>query len=432
MASLTEPQLRDRRDRILDGVAVVSDLLMDGRPWRKVLPEVLAVLGRASGVSRVYYFAMMGASDGRRLVSQIAEWVNDGVEPQMDNPDLQGLDMVEAGFGRWLDLLEAGEPVFGDIADFPDSERPLLEAQDIHSLLVQPVAIGDVLGGLIGFDACDAPQTWSMLEVRTLRIAARLLGAAMQREHREREWRQTERMAALGRMAGSVAHDFNNLLTVVSASSQLARLGLDGGETARRSARSSLDTTDRAISQATALVRRLLDFGRGRGGHAELVAIPELLTEMHPLIEQAAGRSVRVEIRSVRNVRPVRVDPFQFRQVILNLAGNAKDAMADGGNLEIEVSMREGESGDGRAPIRGGRVVVTVHDDGTGIPASIRNQIFDPFFTTKPTEQGTGLGLATAYAYVRAAGGSIVLVDDGRSGTTFRIELPIAESSDDA
>lgn len=428
------PLARDRRDRILDGVTVATDLLMDDRPWREALPDVLGVLGRASVVSRVYFFDLHGRPEGQVLATQTAEWVGEGVEPQIDNPELQDLDMHEAGFGRWLELLRAGDPVVGNIADFPDSERPILEAQDIKSLLVQPVLAGEELVGLIGFDACESVHHWKTIEVRVLRIAARVLGAAMHRERREQAWRRTERMAALGRMASGVAHDFNNLLAVVSASSQLARIGLDGGESACRSARASLDTTDRAVDQAASLVRRLLEFGRGSRGTAEEIAIPEVLADMRPLIEQAAGPNTRVRIRSIPRVGVVRMDPFQFRQVILNLAGNARDAMPDGGTLDIEVSeIAAGASGSQGDGSRGctERVLVTVSDDGTGVPRSIRDRIFDPFFSTKPAEQGTGLGLATAYGSVTAAGGRLFLVDDDRKGTTFRIELPVAAGPDD-
>ncbi len=424
------PRLHDRRDRILEGVSVASDLLMDDRPWRAALPEFLDVLGRASAVSRVYFFDIEHQKDGRYLASQVSEWVSDGVEAQIDNLEMQDVDMEEAGFGRWMTCFSNGEPVFGDIADFPEAERPILESQDIKSILMQPVVAGDELVGLIGFDACDAPQHWTNIEVQVLRIASRVLGAAVYREHREQAWRQSERMAALGRMASGVAHDFNNLLAVVSASSQLARLGIDGGESAQRSARASLDTTDRAVDQAASLIRRMLEFGRGSIGATERILVPEQIMEMLPLIEQAAGPNTRVGIHDHSKVGIVRMDPFQFRQVILNLVGNARDAMPDGGDLEIEVfdipagSVDPGKGIAAEARCRGDRVVVTVRDDGTGIPTSICDRIFEPFFSTKSAEKGTGLGLSIAYGNVTTAGGRLLLVDDTRQGTTFRIELP--------
>jgi signal transduction histidine kinase len=443
MSSVPAQHREDRRDRILDGVAAAVDLLLEEDHWQQALPGVLRALGIATGVSRVYYFTLTREVGGAVLASQIAEWVAEGVEPQIDNPDLQRLDMHEAGFGRWLTLLEAGEPVHGDVAEFPEPEQPILQMQDIKSLVVQPVAAGRTLVGLIGFDACNETKSWSSIEVGVLRIAARTLGAGILRESREQAWRQSEQMAALGRMAAGVAHDFNNLLTVLSASLQLARLGLEGegGEVTRRSALSSLETSDRALTQATSLARRLLDFGRARGGRPERVVIPDLLADMRPLIEQAVGRRVRVSIRCVADVPPVRMDPAQLRQVILNLAGNAHDAMPEGGDFEIEVSTLDGVGADQAAASSGSRgsdgasgtwVVLTMHDTGTGIPETIRERIFEPFFTTKPPEQGTGLGLANAYANVRAAGGRLTIRDDGRPGTTFRMQLPGDRLSTDA
>jgi len=435
MSSVPVHPDRDRRDRILDGVAAAVDLLMEDHRWQHALPRVLDVLGIATGVSRVYYFTLTREVGGRVLASQINEWAAEGVQPQIDNPDLQGIDMAEAGFDRWLGMLEAGEPVHGDVVDFPESERPILEMQDIKSLVVQPVAADRTLVGFIGFDACNEIKSWTSAEVGVLRIAARTLGAGILRETREKAWRQSEQMAALGRMASGVAHDFNNLLTVLSASLQLARLGLqgDGGEIARRSALSSLDTSDRALTQATSLVRRLLDFGRARGGRPERVVVPELLGDARPLIEQAVGRGVRVTIRCLTDVPPVRMDPAQLRQVIMNLASNARDAMPEGGDFEIEISAMDGAAagssptssgGSGSDGAPGRWVVLTISDTGTGIPETIRERIFEPFFTTKPPEQGTGLGLANAYSNVRAAGGRLTIREDGRPGTTFRIELP--------
>ena len=142
---------------------------------------------------------------------------------------------------------------------------------------------------------------------------------------------------------------------------------------------------------------------------------------MRPLIEQAVGRGVRVELHSVEDVPPVRMDPTQLRQVILNLAGNARDAMPDGGEFSIEVSTIDGAT---TAAVPARTVVISVHDSGTGIPKSIRDRIFEPFFTTKSMEQGTGLGLAISFASIRTAGGHLSLREDGRRGTTLRIELP--------
>ncbi|MFM9030909.1 MAG: PAS domain-containing protein, partial [Opitutaceae bacterium] len=154
------------------------------------MPEALALLGRATGVSRVYIFDVAESAAGGKIVSQRFEWVAEGVTPQIDVPELQGLDLIEAGFERWGADLAAGRAVFGDVEDFPASERPLLEMQQILSILIQPIFAGDRWWGFMGFDACSTRQEWSRVEVDTLRIAARTISGAIHQQDRETEMRR--------------------------------------------------------------------------------------------------------------------------------------------------------------------------------------------------------------------------------------------------
>ena len=182
--------LLPRRDAILEAVARVADVMAAAGPWRERVPEALAILGRATGVSRVYIFDVAESAAGRQVVSQRFEWVAEGVTPQIDVPELQGVDLIEAGFERWGADLAAGRAVFGDVEDFPASERPLLEMQQILSILIQPIFAGDRWWGFMGFDACSARQEWSRVEVDTLRIAARTISGAIHQQDREAEMRR--------------------------------------------------------------------------------------------------------------------------------------------------------------------------------------------------------------------------------------------------
>ncbi len=187
---LTPDVLLPRRDAILEAVARVADVMATAGPWRERVPGALALLGRATGVSRVYIFDVTENAAGRQIVSQRFEWVAEGVAPQIAAPELQGLDLIEAGFSRWGADLAAGRAVFGDVGEFPESERPLLEMQQILSLLIQPIFAGDRWWGFMGFDACAARQEWSRVEVDTLRIAARTIGGAIHQQDREADMRR--------------------------------------------------------------------------------------------------------------------------------------------------------------------------------------------------------------------------------------------------
>ena len=177
MPPIPDPALRltvelklQRRDRVLATVVRCAELFAIEAPWRDLVPSALAVLGEATGVSRVYLFEVVRGSRGERIASQRFEWCAPGVTPQIDNPDLQGIDLIPNGYGRWVERMEAGEPVYGDVEDFPESERDLLRAQDILSLLVQPIQAGARWWGFVGFDACAARQAWDRVEVDVLRI----------------------------------------------------------------------------------------------------------------------------------------------------------------------------------------------------------------------------------------------------------------------
>ncbi len=188
--SLPPELLLKRRDAILDAVSRVADVMAASGPWERRVPDALAFLGRATGVSRVYIFDVTTGPTGRVVVNQRFEWVADGVTPQIDVPELQGVDLIEAGFTRWGEELAAGRAVFGDIDDFPASERPLLEMQQILSILIQPIFAGERWWGFMGFDACASLQAWSKVEVDTLRIAARTIGGAIHRQGRDLEMRR--------------------------------------------------------------------------------------------------------------------------------------------------------------------------------------------------------------------------------------------------
>jgi len=172
-----------RRERILTATGLAAEQFLEVNGRKDAFGTALRLLGEATAVSRVYVFQEVTSSDGRSLWSQRHEWCADGIEPQIDNPDLQDLCMVDAGFARWVEELAAGRPVFGPVRDFPESERPLLLAQGIRSLVVMPVQTHGKLWGMIGFDDCVDEQGWNPAIVGCLQVAARVIGAACERSH---------------------------------------------------------------------------------------------------------------------------------------------------------------------------------------------------------------------------------------------------------
>ncbi|MGH2946864.1 MAG: ATP-binding protein [Solirubrobacteraceae bacterium] len=234
---------------------------------------------------------------------------------------------------------------------------------------------------------------------------------------------QSEKMEAIGRLAGGVAHDFNNLLTVISgyASILLARPQTEGLQ--------ELEEMAHAAEQASALTRQLLAFSRRQVLHPRVLDLNEIVAGMEPMVQRIIGDDVSVGVRLEPALAAVEADRAQLERVILNLAANARDAMPGGGRLTIETANVElsdeyvSARGEGTP---GPNVLLAVSDTGTGMSEEVRRHLFEPFYTTKGPGAGTGLGLATVFGVVKQSGGSIYVYSEEGGGTTFKIYLPAA------
>ena len=241
----------------------------------------------------------------------------------------------------------------------------------------------------------------------------------------EEQRRQSQRMEAVGLLAGGIAHDFNNLLTAITGFAGLAQLQLKPDNPARELVDMVLDSGWRAAD----LVRQLLIFSRRQDVKPETMDLNSILTGTGKLLQRTIGEHVQMQISPATDLWPVKVDPTQFEQVIINLAVNARDAMPDGGVLTIETANIVLNAGDAAAHLGarpGEYVLLAVSDTGAGMSAEVRSHIFEPFFTTKAMGQGTGLGLATVYSIVQQAGGHIGVYSQEGQGTVFKIYLPRA------
>ena len=244
--------------------------------------------------------------------------------------------------------------------------------------------------------------------------------AERERAALEGRLRQSQKMEAVGRLAGGVAHDFNNLLTAITGSLALALRDVEPGNRAHR----WLMETDKAAWRAAALTHQLLAFSRQQVIAPRVVDLRAVVEGAGSMLSRMIGEDVALRIRVSEEPCMVEVDQGQLEQVLLNLAANARDAMPDGGTLAIEVSRSKGTLAHTARASRGPSVVMTVTDTGAGMNDDVQARIFEPFFTTKPAGSGTGLGLAMVYGAVEQNGGSIDVVSKPGRGSTFRIYLP--------
>ena len=229
-------------------------------------------------------------------------------------------------------------------------------------------------------------------------------------EETSEQLRQAQKMESIGRLAGGVAHDFNNLLLVINGYSEFLSSSLVD-ERQRHFAAEIRSAGERAAG----LTQQLLAFSRRQVLQPRVVDLNESIRDLHGMLRSLIGEGIRVELSLDGDLRAIEADPGQVGQVLLNLAVNARDAMAGSGTLEISTFNA------------GDEVVLEVADTGTGMDEATRSRIFEPFFTTKDVGQGTGLGLSTVYGVVTQSGGTIDVRSAPGEGATFSIRLPATD-----
>ena len=236
--------------------------------------------------------------------------------------------------------------------------------------------------------------------------------------------RQSQKMEAIGQLSGGIAHDFNNLLMIAMGNLQLLqrRLGAEAKPLERY-----IESAEEGLRRAANLTQRLLAFARRQPLTPRGVKLSELVEGMTALIRQSVGEHVEIALR-LNAEWAVLCDVNQMENVVLNLAINARDAMPNGGRLEIETRDIENMAPpfDAESFVAGDYVELCVRDNGLGMDEATRRQAIDPFFTTKPMGQGTGLGLSTAFGFVRQSGGYLGIESASGSGTMITILLPRA------
>jgi len=241
----------------------------------------------------------------------------------------------------------------------------------------------------------------------------------------ERQLRQSQKMDAIGQLTGGIAHDFNNILTVITGTIEiLAPAVADQPQYA-----AIAKMIDQAADRGAELTGRLLAFARRQPLRPSETDVNGLIVETAKLLRASLGEHVEIESMLEDEVWPALVDRSQLTTALLNLAVNARDAMVNGGKLTIETANMylDGSSAEGQSELAPGHyVMIAVSDNGSGIPASIRDKVFEPFFTTKGPGKGTGLGLSMVYGFVKQSGGHIKIYSEEGYGTTVKLYLPRA------
>ncbi len=322
------------------------------------------------------------------------------------------------------------------IADFQsrcgaiDALRIVQEAGiDLPLIVVSGKAKDSDILAVLKAGAADHMARGNLMRLNAA-VERELRSAKMRRDRNalEEQFRQVQKMEAVGRLAGGVAHDFNNLLTVITGYSDLLLSGFDLADHQR----SALEQIRRSAERGGALTNQLLSFSRKQPLETRTVRINQLVMNTEKMLRRLIGEDIELVVIPAAGTDTVEADPGRLEQVIMNLAVNARDAMPGGGKLTIEtaaVTLSENFSARQIGLEPGRYVLLKISDTGVGMDEETQSHLFEPFFTTKKVGRGTGLGLATAYGIIRQSRGAIRFDSEAGKGTTAAVYLPLALDS---
>jgi signal transduction histidine kinase len=392
-------------------------------------------------VFRKIGFAVSEAATGAAAIDHCASAPPDIILLNVRLPDISGIELC-----RRIKSECPGVSVLQTSAAFHSArDRALALEGGADSLLIEPIEpeelIASVRALLRGRKAeQDLRRLNETLEDLVAERTRALEASNQQLEHEIAERRKAEeilwhaqKMEALGQLTGGVAHDFNNLLAVIVGSLELAHAALEG----RRQFPPAkvlrlISAAQSAAERGGEVTQQLLAFARKSILSSETLVLNDVIAQSEAFLRQALGETISLSMNFASDLRPCTIDAIQFEAALLNLAVNARDAMPEGGRLDIETSnvvVEDAFSQRPDGPPLGSYVRVRVSDTGTGMEPGVAARAFEPFFTTKSS--GKGLGLSQVYGFVKRSGGHVMIDTAVRSGTTFNIYLRASEEVPD-
>jgi signal transduction histidine kinase len=418
-------------DRLLNRLASLAQTLGSARDLTSVyraLCEFSIASAPVAGLAITIYYPE------KTLRQAVYFWSQ--TEGEVLPEDLPGIPVGDGPAGR---AIKSGEiVVVEDYGKYTVTRPHIWVGAENHDVvrpaLIAPMAI---MGRVIGTVEIQnyAGNAYATEHVTAMRMAANMAAGAIENvrllEHEQQQKErllQSQKMEAIGTLAGGVAHDFNNLLTVILGNTELAfhKLGPDD------SVRHRLVEVEKAAKRASVLTRQLLAFSRRQQMERRNINLNEAIGEIMKLLHRIIGADIEVRVKAGSTLSAIFADPAQIEQVVMNLAVNARDSMPQGGQLKIETSniTLDESYQEQYAYVQPGKYVeMIVSDTGSGMDEQTKARIFEPFFTTKEVGKGTGLGLAMVYGIVKQHDGYINVESELGHGTTFRILLPEIQST---
>ncbi|HCL00742.1 MAG TPA: hypothetical protein DHW42_11640 [Candidatus Marinimicrobia bacterium] len=353
---------------------------------------------------------------------QLIEGSNDAIYLLYDNK----FEIVNRKFCDMfgVTLEEVNRPDFNFIDLVASKSRPLIRERE------RRLANGENIDPKYEFTAITRDGKEVIVEVSVSYITYKdgiatqgILRDLTERKKLEQQLVQSQKMEAIGKLAGGVAHDFNNILTVILGYCELANMAISKDHPVYE----YFHQIEIAGKKAASLTNQLLAFSRRQFIKLSIVNINSVITDMQKMLHRVIGEDIEIQITLEQDIKLIKADPAQIEQIIMNLSVNARDAMPNGGLLTFETKnvALDGEYAKEHSGVKpGSYVLISVSDTGIGMGKEIRDQIFEPFFTTKEKGKGTGLGLSTVYGIVKQNDGFIYVYSEPNVGTTFKIYFP--------
>ena len=318
-------------------------------------------------------------------------------------------------------------------------EQKILQAIGVQSLVCVPLMFGKVLGGFLVFATVRTEKLWSEESITLLKVIGEIVANALERKRADEQQQQlhaqllqTQKLEALGTLAGGVAHDFNNILSAIMGYAALVKDDVPEGTLTQR----NIDEILTASRRAKTLIQQLLTFSRPGQRSRRPVHLRSVVEETLALLRVSFPKTATFHFACSAEKDTVLADPTQIQQMVMNLCVNAVQAVGgDEGTVTLQLD-EEIDRDTERAGTRGVHdesscLCLTIRDNGCGIEPEILDHIFEPFFTTKPVGQGNGMGLAIVHRIVTSYGGMITVDSTPNQGTTFRIYWPYATGEEE-
>jgi PAS domain S-box-containing protein len=406
--------------RIIQPNGNVRWLLAHAVPIRNQHGDVYRIGGVALDITE--------SRDAQMALEEIAERLQKLTETSFDAIDITENGIIQEanpgylrmfGYERMEDVI--GRPVSDFVSDASRDDVEMRVTNNIEGTYELEGRRQDGRKLLL-----EATARTHVIKGRTVRITA--LRDMTERRSLEDQFRQAQKMEAVGRLAGGVAHDFNNLLTVILSYTDM----LIEGVSPKDPRAEDLGEIRKATVTAASLTRQLLAFSRQQVIEPRLINLNDIVESSEKMLRRLIGEDIEVKTTLASGPLTVMIDPGQLEQVMMNLAVNARDAMPTGGKLTLEtanVTLDAEYARDHWPVVPGNFAMLAMSDIGSGMDEQTRALMFEPFFTTKAAGQGTGLGLATVYGIVKQSNGFIWVYSEPGKGTSFKIYFPLVDQA---